>query len=139
MISNFETKDFNNNNPRTWACYKCSRCGGSILASARSFNQYVIEMYPSAVIISDTIPERAKIFIEQAIESTHAPSGAIMLASSSIDAMLKNKGYKDGSLYKRINDAVKNHLITEGMSQWAHQVRLEANEQRHATEGSFTL
>lgn len=57
-----------------------------------------------------------------------------MLASSSIDAMLKNKGYTEGSLYSRINKAAKEHLITEEMSKWAHQVRLDANEQRHADE-----
>jgi hypothetical protein len=134
MISNFETKDFKNGNPRQWVCYKCSRCGGSILAAAPRFNEYITEMYPNALIVSNTIPERAKTYIEQAIESIHAPSGAIMLAASAIDSMLKNKGYIKDSLYSRINHAAKEHLITEEMSKWAHQVRLEANEQRHAEE-----
>jgi hypothetical protein len=48
--------------------------------------------------------------------------------------MLKNKGYKDGSLYSRITKAVSEHLITQEMGLWAHEVRLESNEQRHADE-----
>ena len=57
-----------------------------------------------------------------------------MLSASSVDAMLKAKLYKDGSLYSRINKAVKDNLITQEMSQWAHEVRLDANDQRHADE-----
>ncbi len=38
-----------------------------------------------------------------------------MLAASAVDAMLKSKGKKEGSLYKRIEDAVAEHLITGDM------------------------
>jgi predicted protein tyrosine phosphatase len=55
-----------------------------------------------------------------------------MLAASSVDAMLKSKGLNDGSLYSRIEQAVKEHLITPEMAKWAHSVRLDANDQRHA-------
>jgi hypothetical protein len=55
-----------------------------------------------------------------------------MLAASAVDAMLKAKGYSEGSLYKRIDKAKDDHVITEGMANWAHQVRLDANDQRHA-------
>jgi hypothetical protein len=48
--------------------------------------------------------------------------------------MLKAKEYTDGSLYSRINKAAKDHLITQDMAQWAHDVRLDANEPRHADE-----
>lgn len=57
-----------------------------------------------------------------------------MLAASAVDAMLRLHGYKEGSLYNRINEAVKKHLITEDMAKWAHDVRLEANDQRHPDE-----
>ena len=43
-------------------------------------------------------------------------------------------GYKDGSLYYRITKAVEDHLITKEMAEWAHEVRLDANDQRHAEE-----
>ncbi len=64
----------------------------------------------------------------------HAPAGAVMLTASSVDAMLKAKGYKDGSLYARIEKAAEDHLITKDMRDWAHEVRLDANDQRHADE-----
>jgi hypothetical protein len=57
-----------------------------------------------------------------------------MLVASSVDAMLKEKGLKGGSLYARIGEAATSHLITEEMKAWAHEVRLEANDQRHADE-----
>jgi hypothetical protein len=59
-----------------------------------------------------------------------------MLAASSVDAMLKEKGYVEGSLYSRIEKAAKDHLITDGMAEWAHQVRLDANDERHADQGA---
>jgi hypothetical protein len=59
-----------------------------------------------------------------------------MLTASAVDAMLKEKGYKEGSLNNRIDAAAKNHLITEEMAAWAHEIRLDANEQRHADEGA---
>lgn len=57
-----------------------------------------------------------------------------MLAASSVDSMLKAKGYADGTLYARIEKAMKDHVITEDMAAWAHEVRLDANDQRHADE-----
>ncbi len=59
-----------------------------------------------------------------------------MLAASSVDAMLKANNYKDGSLYSRIQQAADDHLITPEMAKWAHQVRLDANEPRHADEAA---
>lgn len=59
-----------------------------------------------------------------------------MLAASAVDSMLKAKGYLDGSLYKRIDKAVAQNLITEDMGKWAHAVRLDANDQRHADDNA---
>jgi len=59
-----------------------------------------------------------------------------MLAASAIDAMLKTKGLKDGSLHARIEKAAGDHLITAEMAQWAHDVRLDANEQRHSDDAA---
>jgi len=41
-----------------------------------------------------------------------------------------------GSLYSRIEEAAKQHLITDEMKAWAHDVRLDANDQRHADPNS---
>jgi hypothetical protein len=46
------------------------------------------------------------------------------------------KGLKEGNLNSRINQAAKSHLITDDMAKWAHEVRLDANDQRHADEGA---
>ena len=50
--------------------------------------------------------------------------------------MLKEKGLHEGSLYARIDQAVIAGVITQGMSDWAHRVRLDANVSRHADQGS---
>ena len=91
-------------------------------------------MWPSPRTVHDSIPERARAFLEQAIASIHAPAGAVMLTASAVDSMLKEKGLKTGSLYKRIDQASAEHLITAEMAEWAHEVRLEANDQRHADD-----
>jgi hypothetical protein len=59
-----------------------------------------------------------------------------MLAASAVDAMLKAKEYTEGSLDARIKQAAAAHLITDDMAKWAHQVRLVANDQRHADDGA---
>jgi hypothetical protein len=55
-----------------------------------------------------------------------------MVAGSAVDAMLKQLGYEDGSVYERIGQAVTDHKLTEGMGLWAHEVRLGSNRPRHA-------
>ena len=97
---------------------------------------WVQKSWPDAETISDTVPERARNYLLQAMASLHAPSGAVVLAASSVDAMLKAKGLRDGVLNDRIKEAAKNHLITDEMAQWAHEVRLDANDQRHADENA---
>lgn len=59
-----------------------------------------------------------------------------MLAASAVDSMLKIKGYTEGSLYTRIEKAAGDHLITKEMATWAHEVRLDANDQRHVDEAA---
>jgi hypothetical protein len=39
-----------------------------------------------------------------------------MLSASAVDAMLKVKGYKSGSLYSRIDKAAEDHMITSEMA-----------------------
>lgn len=136
-VTHFETADHAMMNKRMWGVYKCTRCGGAITASAPAMNKEVTEIRPESRVVSDDIPERARSFLEQAIESIHAPSGAVMLCASAVDAMLKDKGYTAGSLYQRINEANNDNLITSEMANWAHDVRLDANDERHADETSI--
>jgi hypothetical protein len=105
-----------------------------VIAAAPQVGLNVTEIYPAPQQIDDDLPRKAKAFLEQAVLSINAPAGAVMLAASSVDAMLKSKGYVENSLYSRIEKAAKDHLITEGMATWAHDVRLDANDHRHADE-----
>lgn len=134
QASRFITNSYNNGNQRIWVAYSCQRCGGVTTAWAYQNNPEIQQMFPSPVFVDSSIPAKARAYLNQAIDSLHAPSGAVMLAASSIDAMLKEKGFKEGSLYKRINKAVDDHLITKEMATWAHEVRLDANDERHADD-----
>ena len=132
----FETKDHGGGNRRVWGIYVCASCGGVVSASASNPGKPVLEHFPTSRTISEELPERPRAYLQQALESLHAPAGAVMLAASAVDAMLKVKGLSDGNLYSRIEKAVNNHLITADMSKWAHEVRLDANDQRHADEAA---
>jgi hypothetical protein len=136
----FPTADHLNENKRTWSTYICRRCGGVVNAFADGENQNgpMVAYYPTVSPppgSDEAIPESARKYLGQAHASRNrAPAGAVILAASAVDAMLKKKGYTDGSLYARIDKAATDHLITDGMAKWAHQVRLPANDQRHADE-----
>jgi hypothetical protein len=129
-----ETTNHRAKNTRFWRVYRCNRCGGLIIAASPANEGFVDEIYPTVQKIDSDLPERARAYLEQAQNSLHAPDGAVMLAASAIDAMLKQKNYKEGSLKARIDEAASKHLITEEMAKWAHEVRLDANEQRHSDE-----
>jgi hypothetical protein len=104
---------------------------------ANNANGDMIRYYPAIadrVPTDPAIPERAREYLRQAADSVQAPAGAVILAASAVDAMLKAKGYRDGSLYRRIDGAAADHVITFDMARWAHAVRLDANDQRHADD-----
>jgi len=122
---------------RAWSVYICTVCGGVVLAASdRGHGGRVSDCYPSLQGLSQHIPERPREFLRQARESLSQPVGAIMLCASAVDAILKGHGLKDGSLYDRIDKAKDQGLITDGMAKWAHQVRLDANDQRHADDAA---
>lgn len=131
------TKDFSGQDKRCWSTYRCQSCGGIVLAcSPKDENHNVTQTWPSSRKVEEAVPERSKEFLEQAIASLQAPAGAVMLTASAVDSMLKEKGYKDGSLYTRIDAAAKDNLITSEMAAWAHEIRLDANDQRHADDNA---
>lgn len=140
MTNQLVTKDHQGNLARTWKLYTCSRCGGAVLAGATIYSNGTIdevdEIYPAPTQVDEALPPTAKEYLTQAINSLHAPAGSVMLCASAVDAMLKANAYSAGSLYARINKAAADHLITDGMKEWAHEVRLDANDQRHADEAA---
>ena len=133
-VHQLETNNHDATRLRRWMIYYCGKCGGVVTAWASAWGAEVQEYFPVSPSVKDDIPDRPRAYLQQALESMHAPAGAVMLAASAVDSMLKLKGYADGSLYARIEKAVHEHLITKEMAQWAHEVRLDANDQRHADE-----
>ena len=131
------TGDHAGANTRAWVIYACATCGGAVLAcSPLNANSQISHLWPAPAEVAETVPTRAREFLTQAISSLSAPAGAERLSASAVDAMLKDKGYKEGSLNSRIDSASKDHLITAEMAAWAHEIRLEANDQRHADESA---
>ena len=95
----------------------------------------IVECYPGAPDEpSDAIPARPREYLRQARDFLGQPTGSVTLSASAVDALLKEKGLKEGRLYERIHDAVAQHLISEDMAQWAHRVSLDANDPRYAGE-----
>lgn len=121
-------------NRRVWAAYACSTCGGIVTAVAR--NQYLgrsaEKIFPSPKTAHEDIPDVARNFLQQAFNVLHAPDAAAVMAGSAVDAMLKNKEYTEGSLYTRIDQALADGVLTQGMAEWAHSVRLGSNRPRHS-------
>lgn len=138
-VGGLTTTDHQGQNKRLWKLYTCSRCGGAVLGGALIYSNKIgeiSEIYPAPVQVDEALPPTAKEYLTQAINSLHAPAGSVMLCASAVDAMLKAKGYTENSLCTRINKAAADHLITEGMKEWAHEVRLDANDQRHADQAA---
>lgn len=131
-VHSLDTDNHLGNHFRIWYIYVCAKCGGVVIASGYNHNEYVDKIFPQNTQVDDAIPSPARDYLQQAIDSLHAPAGAVMLAASAVDAMLKGKGLREGSLYKRIDMAKDENLITPEMAKWAHEVRLDANDQRHA-------
>ena len=130
LIPEFNTREDNSSNLRYWRVYICSRCGGVVTAYCNDQSRMVVKFYPEIESADAALPPKVRTFFQQAIDSTFAPAGSVMLCASAIDAMFKDKGYLEGGLYSRLNQAVADGLIPEKVEAWAHEVRLYANDQR---------
>ena len=122
--------------PQHWALAACVRCGKCLaVGSWPHFDvdfSRPFEIYPTPKQAHQDIPEMARVYLQQAYDTLHSPDAASLMAGSAVDAMLKSLNYKDGSVYKRIDQALADNVITKGMADWAHVVRLGANRPRHA-------
>lgn len=125
-------------NRRAWAAYACSTCGGVVTAVGHGayMRQSAYQIFPAPKVAHEDIPDIARNFLQQAFNVLHAPDAAAVMAGSAVDAMLKSKDYTEGSLYKRIDQALEDGVLTHGMSEWAHSVRLGSNRPRHADENN---
>ena len=130
----FATHTYTGENKRVWGVHVCSRCGGAMLACGLAESHPIAALYPSTNGIDKSIPGQARGYLKEAISTQQAPNASIMVCASAVDAMLKAKGYTEGWLFDRINKAVEDGLLTEAMGKWAHQIRLDANDPRHADQ-----
>ncbi|MEX1013880.1 MAG: DUF4145 domain-containing protein [Candidatus Paceibacterota bacterium] len=131
-VSKIETKDHFGANRRHWSIYKCSKCGGVTSAYHYNNSNKIEEFFPKLMILDKSLPNKAFKYLQQAHESVNTPSGCIMLCASAVDEMLKQREYFEGSLYNRIKKATEDNVLTKDMEQWAHDIRLDANDERHS-------
>jgi hypothetical protein len=122
---------------RFWSLYICETCFAGIMAESGNCTNnvlppYVARTFPSVQSVPEELPSKSKAYLSQAVSSIHSPDGAAMLLGSAVDAMLKDKGLSEGSVYARIDLAKKSGILTEDMAEWAHSVRLGSNRPRHA-------
>lgn len=121
-----------------WGIYACTICGHLVTAKGEEgeevSNPLIDQIYPDVWQVSELVPERVRNYLDQAHRTLAAPDASVVMSASSIDAMLKDKGLADGSLYARIDQAVGEGILTQTMADWAHRVRLDANNPRHADE-----
>lgn len=131
-----QIQDFGIRGNRQWAVYCTTCCGGLLLAEGRKGmtvpNGPIETLYPSAPSAAPEIPDPARRYLQQALETLHAPDAAAVMAGSAVDAMLKHFNLIEGSVYHRIDEAVRQHILTAAMGDWAHEVRLGSNRPRHA-------
>lgn len=97
------TRNHSGENIRYWHIYQCATCGGLSTAWANSQNGNIIAYYPTTMTIHPAIPNPAATYLQQAIDSANAPASSVLVSASSVDAMLKIKGYTEGKLFERIN------------------------------------
>jgi hypothetical protein len=125
--------------PGIWSAFRCSSCGGLVLAHAPNKSSYgsqqpgnIDQIIPRPSEANAAIPSIARTFLQQAMNTLHAPDAAALMAGSAVDAMLKHLKFEEGSVYKRIEQAAEGGILTRNMADWAHSVRLGANRPRHA-------
>ncbi len=122
-----------------WAFYSCESCAKPINVKAVQLQKgspiWDLFVDPKPWTPFASLPCEAKRYMKQARNTLSSPDASLLMSASCVDAMLKHLGLEKGSLYKRIEEAVQEGLITNEMSRWGHLVRLEANSVRHADKG----
>src|SRR5881392_3531759 len=67
-----------------WAVYVCTSCGGAVLAKGRGDENNpqgeVTALFPPEKMAHEDIPNPARRFLQQALETLHAPDAAAVMA-----------------------------------------------------------
>lgn len=125
-----------------WGIFSCASCGGIVAGRAKIKRFYEEEdeildkvdgVFPRSPTVAAELPDKARRYLQQAMDSIAAPDAAVVVASASVDAMLQEMGYTGRtSLHDKINKALEAGKLTADMAAWAHEVRLVSNDARHA-------
>lgn len=123
-----------------WHVYICASCGGLVGAAVpvlpeqgnMPVHQPALWIVPTATTVSSDIPPAAARYLTQAHETLASPAASVLMSASAVDALLKQRGYKEGDLNSRIKKAEDDGVLTKDMAAWAHDIRLDANDERHA-------
>jgi hypothetical protein len=126
-----QTDNAEKKQPRVWILFECSACGGCVMVAWENTSNSC-NIWPAPNGFSDDIPDEPLDYLKQAAETISSPRASVVMSAGAVDSMLKERGLTEGSLYARIKQAVEQHLLTPDMGEWAHDVRLDANDQRHA-------
>src|SRR5688572_2711377 len=106
QLWNAKTTNHKGHAGAVWTTYTCGTCGNVVLVQAPGDGNDITAQYPEGAIdISSAIPSRAQTYLRQAADTLHSPSASVVVSASAVDAMLKAKDYRDGSLYARIEKA----------------------------------
>ena len=95
----------------TWRAYCCSSCNGVVVAKGHSSGSWTVadDVFPETRGAPVELPDTARRYLWEATSTVReAPNASVMVATSAVDAMLKDKGFKDRkkNLHDRIDDAV---------------------------------
>jgi hypothetical protein len=119
-----------------WAVYLCTTCGSAVSVKGSpgdgAASPPIDQIFPDVWEPDSVLPSQVKTYLTQAHKTLTSPDASVVMSAASIDAMLKDHQLDEGSLYKRIDDAVDKGVLTSVMAQWAHRVRLDSNNPRHA-------
>lgn len=101
----------------------------------------ILGTYPQPTEPDDSphYPEKLRaVFVElqEDIACKRTPARIVVGCRSVMEVALTGLGFDKGLLLTRIDKAREQGLLTEGMRQWAHKVRLAGNEAAHELEAN---
>jgi hypothetical protein len=142
-----EKKKPNSSKRLNFDLYRCQNCAGfvQVLWSAAGFSHgmqglydYRVQPFPLSgkPEPSPNWPEGMTRFWIQAHDSLGNENwdAANLMARSALQFVVREKGAKNGNLKSQIDDLGANGVLHPLMKEWAHEVRLLANESAHPTD-----
>ena len=142
----------NQNEQNFWHLFQCVICKDLILVRSPDRDHTsvwtevgvrTLEIWPKPEFELDvSIDPRVRKYLKQARGSLAQPDGSVMLCASALDIMLTKVGINktnNNNLASRIRRAAQEHIITDDMAEWAHEIRMVANDSRHPEENAEDL